>query len=107
MVNDLLDQEGPWQPVTDPGELLHELELMDNAVRDLKMAGSFDDQHIGLVWKTALNRQPICMVINPSERNAIGRFLLARHPTMGPFSISVLPLETCLIVGVVSLRLSP
>ena len=29
---------------------------MDKAVRDLKMAGSFDDQHIGLVWKTALNR---------------------------------------------------
>ena len=39
MVNDLLDQEGRWQPVTDPGELLHELELMDKAVRDLKMAG--------------------------------------------------------------------
>ena len=55
MVNDLLDQEGRWQPVTDPGKLLHELELMDKAVRDLKMAGSFDDQHIGLVWKTALN----------------------------------------------------
>ena len=56
MVNDLLDQEGRWQPVTDPGELLHELELMDKAVRDLKMAGSFGDEHIGLVWKTALNR---------------------------------------------------
>ena len=56
MVNVLLDQEGRWQPVTDPSELLHELELMDKAVRDLKMAGSFEDQHIGLIWKTALNR---------------------------------------------------
>lgn len=33
--NDLLDQEVRWQLVTGPGELLHELELMDKAVRDL------------------------------------------------------------------------